>query len=78
MVFGAHIDAAVCSDLQLEFDPAGAVVGHKAFQSGLQDDILVGDAGTEFFPVISYGFLNIECLTHTFFSRFFNDYGFGT
>ena len=68
----------MCSDLQLKFDPAGAVVRHEAFQCSLQDDIFVGNIGTELLPVIGYGFLNIECLAHTFFSGFFYDNGFGT
>ena len=68
MKSGTHIGVAVCSDLQLKFDPTGVVVGHEAFQCSLQDDILMGDAGTEFLPFVSYGSFDTEGLADTFFS----------
>jgi len=60
--------AGDCSYLKLESDPAGAVVGHEAFQCSLQDDILVGDAGAELLPFVGYGSFDTEGLADTFFS----------
>ncbi len=63
------------SDLQLEFDLAGSVVSHKAFECVPESDTGMRDVVIEGSPFVGYGLLDFEGLTLRFFNWSFDDNG---
>ncbi len=63
------------SDLQLEFDLAGAVVGHEAFECVPERDAGMRDVAVEGTPFIGYGLFDFKSLSLGFLDRSLDDYG---